>query len=91
MRAQSTFSQAFDGALVATSSTTPDTFSAYGAIVNRLIYTLAERDEMIKECHRTLARTGPFTDQIPDFVFNELYSHIIKYVYRYHLATNRLA
>lgn len=82
LRAQSTFSQAHDGSLVVSSSATVYSLSAYSAIVNRLVYSLAERDEMIKECHWLLAKTTVHADQVPDFVYHELYGHIIKYVNR---------
>jgi hypothetical protein len=37
---------------------------------------------MIKECHLALQTTAQYADQIPAFVYNALYSRIIKYANR---------
>ena len=37
---------------------------------------------MVRECHLQLLKTSQYDKQVPDFVYNELYSYITKYVYR---------
>lgn len=78
LRIQSTYPKAADTAPL----TAPTLYSAYGNIINNHIYTPRERDEMVKECHLALSRARPYLEQVPDFVYNDLYAYIVKYVYR---------
>ncbi|AWM92191.1 Zeta toxin [Pseudomonas sp. 31-12] len=78
LRLHNTYTKAVDG----TPSTAPNLYSAYGNIINNDIYTPAERDEMIKECHLALLKTQTYAQLVPDFVYNDLYAYIVKHVYR---------
>ncbi|RON13200.1 zeta toxin family protein [Pseudomonas frederiksbergensis] len=82
LRAQSTYTKAADGSLTITGTTAPYMYSAYGTIVDNHIYTMSDRDEMIKECHLALLKTQTYAEHVPDFVYNDLYAYIVKYVYR---------
>ena len=82
LRAHSTYSQDSKGELTITSTSTKYSYSAYATIINNHVYTHQERDEMVKECHLSLLKAGTFAKQVPDFVYNDLYAYIVKYVYR---------
>ncbi|WLG87836.1 zeta toxin family protein [Pseudomonas cucumis] len=82
LRAQSTYTKAADGTLTIAGTPAPYTYSAYGRIIDNHIYTMSERDEMIKECHLALLKTQAHAERVPDFVYNVLYAYIVKYVYR---------
>jgi hypothetical protein len=81
LRAQSTYTKAADGALTIT-GTTPFAYSAYRTIIDNHIYTMSDRDEMIKQCHLALLKTQTYAEHVPDFVYNDLYAYIVKYVCR---------
>jgi hypothetical protein len=68
--------------LTITGTEAPYAYSAYGAIINNHIYTMSDRDEMIKECHLALLKSQIYAEHVPDFVYNDLYAYIVKYVYR---------
>jgi hypothetical protein len=70
------------GNLEMTSTDQPYDYGTYERIVSDSINSLAERDEMIRECHLALLKTGQFSAQVPDFVYNALYARIAKYVNR---------
>jgi hypothetical protein len=80
--AQSTYTRASDDKLTVTSLATPYTYDVYRAIINRSVYAVSDRDEMIKVCHLALLKSGNYADQVPDAVYNDLYAYIVKYVYR---------
>jgi hypothetical protein len=82
LRAHSTYTRAANDELAITSSTTPYSYSAYNGIINNHVYTHQQRDEMVKECHLALLKTGTHGKEVPDFVYNDLYTYIVKYVYR---------
>jgi hypothetical protein len=65
-----------------TPSTTPTAYSAYESIINNHVHTLSERDEIVKECHLALLNTQTYALVVPDFVYNDLYAYIVKYVNR---------
>ncbi|MHC8394844.1 zeta toxin family protein [Pseudomonas sp. LB3P93] len=65
-----------------TPSTAPTVYSAYGSIINNQVYTQSDRDEVIKECHLALLKTQTYAKDVPDFVYNDLYAYIVKYVNR---------
>ncbi|OYQ29965.1 Zeta toxin [Pseudomonas mandelii] len=65
-----------------TPSTTPTVYSAYDSIINNHVHTLSERDEVVKECHLALLKTQTYAEVVPDFVYNDLYACIVKYVNR---------
>jgi hypothetical protein len=81
LRAESTYTKAADGTLTIT-GTTPFAYCAYGTIIDNHIYTRSDRDEMIKECHLALLKTQTYAEHVPDFVYNDLYAYIVKYVCR---------
>ncbi|MFU2326053.1 zeta toxin family protein [Pseudomonas sp. NFX98] len=82
LRGHSTYTKAENGELTITSTGEPYSYSAYSAIINNHIYAMAERDEMVKECHLALLKAGTYGKQVPDFVYNDLYAYIVKHVYR---------
>jgi len=82
LRAHNTYTKAADGTLTTTSVTAHYADSVYGTIINNHIFSVSERDEMVKECHLALSRTQTYYEQVPDFVYNDLYAYIVKYVYR---------
>ncbi|MDI1332837.1 MULTISPECIES: zeta toxin family protein [Pseudomonas] len=65
-----------------TPSATPTAYSAYESIINNHVHTLSERDEIVKECHLALLNTQTYAQVVPDFVYNDLYAYIVKYVNR---------
>jgi len=60
----------------------PTACSTYTDIINNLIFTKRERDEMLKECHLALLKTQAHATLVPDFVYNDLHAYIVKYVNR---------
>ncbi|WP_448107843.1 zeta toxin family protein [Pseudomonas azerbaijanoccidentalis] len=82
LRGHSVYTKAANGDLAITSTGAPYSYSAYSAIINNHIYAMEERDEMVKECHLALLKAGTYDKEVPDFVFNDLYTYIIKHVYR---------
>ncbi|MBV6823085.1 zeta toxin family protein [Pseudomonas sp. PD9R] len=82
LRAHSLYTLGVDGELTVTSTLEPYAYSAYDTILTRYVYSMPERDEMVKACHLALIKTERFAKQVPDFVYNDLYGYIIKYVYR---------
>jgi hypothetical protein len=60
----------------------PTACSAYACIISNHIYTMRERDEMLKECHLALLKTQAHPTLVPDFVYNDLHAYIVKYVNR---------
>jgi hypothetical protein len=82
LRAQSTYTKADNGTLTIAGTGTSYSYSAYGDIINNHIYTMSDRDEMIRECHLALLKSQTYAEHVPDFVYNDLYAYIVKYVYR---------
>jgi hypothetical protein len=82
LRAHSTYNLDAAGELTEASTLEPYTYSAYDKILRRSVYSMAERDEAVKECHLQLLKTKEYDKLVPDFVYNDLYSYITKYVYR---------
>jgi hypothetical protein len=82
LRAHSNYIKDAAGRLSVSESTKAYTYSEYRTIIDNHVYTVAERDEMVKECHLALLKTGTHAKQVPDFVYNDLYTYIEKYVYR---------
>lgn len=54
----------------------PYACNAYDTILRRSVYSMEERDEMVRECHLHLLKTSKYGNQVPGFVYNDLYSHI---------------
>jgi len=82
LRGHSTCKRNTQGTLELTSTGQGYDYASYESIASNTINSLAERDEMIKECHLALQKTAQYADQIPAFVYNALYSRIIKYANR---------
>lgn len=82
LRAHSTYTLDPNGNLNEVSTLLPYTYRAYDTILRRSVYSMEERDEMVRECHLQLLKTSKYDKQVPDFVYNDLYSYITKYVYR---------
>ena len=82
LRAHSTYTLDATGKLAEVSKLQAYAYSAYDKILRNTVYSMEERDEMVKECHLQLLRTSAHAEHVPDFVYNDLYSYITKYVYR---------
>ena len=82
LRAHSTYTRDARDNLNVSESTKAYTYTEYQAIIDKKVYTMAERNEMVKDCHLALLKTGAHARQVPDFVYNDLYTYIEKYVYR---------
>ncbi|SDP01528.1 Zeta toxin [Pseudomonas arsenicoxydans] len=65
-----------------TPSTAPTPNSTYANIINNHVCTPRERDEMVKDCHLALLKAQTYDQLVPAVVYNDLYSYIVKYVYR---------
>ncbi|MFW0753749.1 zeta toxin family protein [Pseudomonas sp. H11T01] len=61
--------------------TTPSAYSAYANIVN-VDVVRHERREMVWDCQLALADTVGFREEVPVFVFTDLFAYILKYTYR---------
>ena len=81
LRAQSTYTKAAEGALPIKEEA-PFAYSSYEKIINNHIYTMRDRHEILKECQLALLQTQTYADRVPDFVYNDLYAYIVKYVNR---------
>ena len=82
LRAQSLYTRDADDELVITGSPAPYSYGAYGEIINNPVYTMGDRDEIVKECHMALLKAGLYDSHVPGFVCNDLYAYIVRYVYR---------
>lgn len=82
LRGHSICTRNTQGTLELTSTGQGYDYASYESIASNTINSLAERDEMIEECHLALQKTAQYADQIPAFVYNALYSRIIKYANR---------
>ena len=82
LRAQSTYIKAGDGTVSTTTTLRDFAHSVYFNIIDNHVYTMSDRDEVIKECHLALLKTASHTSFVPSFVYNDLYTCIVKYVYR---------
>ncbi|MHA3738824.1 zeta toxin family protein [Pseudomonas sp. Eth.TT006] len=82
LRGHSTCTRNAQGGLELTSTGQPYSYEMYESIASNAVNSLAERDEMVRECHLALQKTAHYAEQIPEFVYNALYSRIVKYVNR---------
>jgi hypothetical protein len=82
LRAHSTYTRDASGNLSVSDSTKAYIYGEYQTIIDNHVYTIEERDEMVKDCHLALLKTGIQAGKVPDFVYNDLYTYIEKYVYR---------
>lgn len=82
LRAHSAYTLDANGDLNVSTTLVPYAYAAYDAILGRAVYSMAERDEMVQQCHLALTKAAVYAKQVPDFVYNDLYGYIIKYVYR---------
>lgn len=80
--AQSTYSKAVGGAVTTTTTEKTFAFSDYSNIIDNHIFAIRERDQIVKECHAALHTTWSHASEVPDFVYNDLYGYIVKYVQR---------
>lgn len=81
LRAQSTYTLAGDDGVTISTSKTVFAYSVYSGIINNVI-AQSDQEQMIKECHMTLHKARTHAKHVPDFVYNDLYAYIVKYVYR---------
>jgi hypothetical protein len=82
LRARSLYSRDEQGVLNVTTPNEPYSYAEYQRISSASISGNMERDEFIKACHRMLLQTRQYAEQIPDYVYDALYSRILKYVQR---------
>lgn len=80
--AQSTYSKAAGGAVTTTTTKKEFALSDYSNIIDNQVFAIRERDQVVKECHVALHKTQGHAKDVPDFVYNDLYGYIVKYVYR---------
>jgi predicted nucleic acid-binding protein len=82
LKAHSTYTKDAAGKLTVTEATKAYAYAEYKAVIDNRPYTMAERDEMVKECHLALIKSATHASEVPDFAYNDLYTYIEKYVYR---------
>ncbi|MBK5373251.1 zeta toxin family protein [Pseudomonas sp. TH43] len=57
-------------------------YAAYELISGRSITGPSEHHELIKECHLMLLQCSQYAEQLPDYVYDALYSRIFRYAQR---------
>ncbi|UVM41537.1 zeta toxin family protein [Pseudomonas sp. B21-017] len=82
LRAQSTYTKAANGAIDSTTLNAHFSHGVYSGIIDKHVFAMTDRDEMVKECHVALHKSRTHARYVPNFVYNELYAYIVKYVYR---------
>ncbi|MFW9082506.1 zeta toxin family protein [Pseudomonas sp. P2757] len=82
LRAHSAYALDAENQLTITSTSTAYSYGAYERIVGKSVSSEAERNELIKESHLALHKATHYAAQVPDYLFNALYSRIVKYVQR---------
>jgi hypothetical protein len=80
--AQSTYSKAADGSVSTTTTKVDFAYSVYSNIIDNHVFAASDRDEVVKECHLALLKTRTHASHVPNFVYNDLYAYIVKYVNR---------
>lgn len=84
--AQNTYSKAAGGSVTTTTTTTTTTvdfgYSVYSSIIENHVFSVSDRDEVIKECHLALYKAATHASYVPNFVYNDLYAYIVQYVNR---------
>jgi hypothetical protein len=81
LRARSTYTKDAERDLII-SGDQQNYASLFETTTRRPIYELKDREEMVKECHRALLATQTATTPMPDSLYHDLYSYILRYVYR---------
>lgn len=81
LRAQSTYTRDAQG-LLCVSGGGQNYASLFETTACRPICELKDREEMVKECHRALLNRQTSTAPAPDSLCNDLYTYILRYVYR---------
>lgn len=79
LRASSVYTKDTPKPLLTTAVVPPYSYEAFKRISTGSIKCGAQRREFIKECHQMLLQTSQYAEQIPDFVYDALYSRIFKY------------
>ncbi|VVM65488.1 hypothetical protein PS662_01526 [Pseudomonas fluorescens] len=80
--AQSAYLRTIGGAVTTTTIEKTFAFSDYSNIIDNHVFAIRERDHVVKECHVALHTTQSHAKEVPDFVYNDLYGYIVKYVQR---------
>ena len=78
----STYTKAANGTIDSTTLNTHFSHGVYSGIIDKHVFAMTDRDEMVKECHVALHKSRTHARYVPNFVYNELYAYIVKYVYR---------
>ncbi|MCP2075992.1 UNVERIFIED_ORG: hypothetical protein J2Y77_005428 [Pseudomonas lini] len=81
LRAQSTYTRDAGGTLTLTGDQ-QNYASLFEKTTRRPLYELKDREEMVKECHQALLAAQISTTPVPDSLYHDLYSYILRYVYR---------
>ncbi|NUU38040.1 zeta toxin family protein [Pseudomonas sp. C2B4] len=80
--AQSTYSKAADGTVSTTTTKVNFSYDVYSSIIENQVFAVSDRNELLKECNLALLQAAIHAPKVPDFVYNELYAYIVKYVNR---------
>lgn len=80
--AQNSYTRAASGTVSKTTTKLDFAYSLYADIIDNPVFAITERNEVIKECHLALGKTQAHAKEIPDFVYNDLYTYIVRYVSR---------
>jgi hypothetical protein len=82
LRAQSTYTKAADGSVSRTTTMRHFEYIVYSRIIDNHVFAVDGNQEIVKECHLALLRTAAHASYVPNFVYNDLYAYIDKYVCR---------
>ncbi|HEF4759890.1 TPA: zeta toxin family protein [Pseudomonas putida] len=80
--AQSTYSKAADGTVTTTTTSVNFSYDVYSSIIENQVFAVSDRNELLKECNLALLQAAVHAPNVPDFVYNELYAYVVKYVSR---------
>lgn len=82
LRAHSAYIKNNDGSVTTTTTGMNFTYSIYSNIIQNLVFARNDRNEIIKECHLALLKASTHAADVPQFVYNDLYAYLVRYVYR---------
>ncbi|EJM78861.1 MULTISPECIES: zeta toxin family protein [unclassified Pseudomonas] len=82
IRAQSTYTLEADGTLTKTTTLRHFEHIVYSRIIDNPVFAVNGHHEIIKECHLALLKIAGHAQQVPSFVYNDLYACIVRYANR---------
>ncbi|MHC8366795.1 zeta toxin family protein [Pseudomonas sp. ZT5P21] len=83
VRGQSTYTKAADGSVSKTTTLRHFEHIVYSRIIDNHVFAVNGHHEIIKECHLALLKIAGQIQYVPSFVYNDLYSYIVRYINRY--------